>query len=83
MHIAGPAAPKISEQMTFTAYSAVGGGASTSISVSALVNQFVTFLLDCMFGKMILPRLKSSIPAGFCELNHRWSLVQGKLCIFG
>ena len=36
----------------------------------ALVNRFVTFLLDCTFGKMILPCLKSSIPAGFCKLNH-------------
>ena len=32
---------------------------------------------------MILPRLKSSIPAGFCKLNRRWSLVQRKLCILG
>ena len=33
--------------------------------------------------KMILPHLKSSIPAEFCKLNHRWSLVQKKLCILG
>ena len=33
----------------------------------ALVNRFVTFLLDCMFGKMIMPTCKS-IPAG--KLNH-------------
>ena len=26
-------------------------------------------------------RLKSSIPAGFCKLNHHWSLFQRKLCI--
>ena len=34
----------------------VQGGATTNI----LVNQFVTFLFGCMFGKMImiLPRLK-------------------------
>ena len=38
-----------------------------------LVNRFVTFLLDCMFGKMILLRLKSDIPAGFCKLNRRWT----------
>ena len=37
-------------------------------------NQIVTFLLDCTFGKMILPRLKSSIPAGFFKLNRLWSL---------
>ena len=43
-----------------------------------LVNWFVTFLLNCMFGTMIQPRLKSSIPA---ELNHPWSLFQRKLCI--
>ena len=69
----------------------VQGGAATShvrreISISErpfLVNRFVTFLLDCTFGKMILPRLKSSIPAGFCKLNHRWSLFQRKLCILG
>ena len=46
-----------------------------------LIDWFVTFLLDCMFGKMIPPHLKSSIPAGFCKLNRRWSLVQKKaLC---
>ena len=31
--------------------------------------RFVTFLLDCTFGKMMLPCLKGSIPAGFCKLN--------------
>ena len=56
----------------------VQSGAATShvrweISIS---ERFVTFLLDCTFGKMILPRLKSSIPAGFCKLNRRWSLFQ-------
>ena len=70
----------------------VQGGAVTShvrreISIQSerpfLVNRFVTFLLDCTFGKMILPRLKSSIPAGFCKLNRRWSLFQRKLCILG
>ena len=63
----------------------VQGGATTSHvrRETFLVNRFVTFLLDCTFGKMILPRLKSSIPAGFCKLNHRWSLFQRKLCILG
>ena len=49
----------------------------------ALVNHFVTFLLDCTFGKMTLPRLKCSIPAGFCKSNRRQSLFQGKPCILG
>ena len=35
-----------------------------------LANRFVTFLLGCTFGKMILPPLKSTIPAGFCKLNR-------------
>ena len=33
--------------------------------------RFVTFLLDCTFGKMILLCLKSSIPPQFCKLNSR------------
>ena len=32
---------------------------------------------------MILLRLKSSIPAAFCNLNRRLSLCQRKFCIFG
>ena len=51
----------------------------------------LTFLLDRTFGKMILLRLKSSISARFCKLNHCWSLFQRSsvflvskiFCIYG
>ena len=45
------------------------------ISVSVATNRpfwqidLLPFCLTVCFGKMILPRLKSSILAGFCELN--------------
>jgi len=43
-----------------------------------LIDRFFTFLLDCSFGKIILPHLKSSIPAGFCKLNRHWNLFAKK-----
>ena len=69
----------------------VQGGAATNcvrreicISVSIPMALFgKSFLSDCTFGKMILPHLKSSIPAGFCKLKCRWSLFERKLCILG
>ena len=39
----------------------------------ALFGKSICYL--SMFGKMILPHLKSSIPAGFCKLNRHWSVV--------
>ena len=47
------------------------------ISVSVATNGpfwQIDFYLFCLNGKMILPRLKSSILAGFCKLNRCWSV---------
>ena len=72
----------------------VQDGATTSrvcreISVSMATNgpfwqnDLLPLCLSVGFGKMILPRLTSSIPAGFWKLNCHWSLFKKKLCILG
>ena len=45
-----------------------------------LVNRYV---FDCTFGQMILPRLKSSILAGFCKVKSSLESISRKLCILG
>ena len=49
---------------------------SVATNMPFLVNRFVTFLLDCTFGNMLLLRLKSGIPAGFCKLNRARSFLR-------
>ena len=42
----------------------VQGGAAMNYVRMEINISVATFLLECIFGKMILPHLKSSIPAG-------------------